>query len=249
MQDEMGEKLFVEFLKTHLLKRSWETLIQNDSTVWWDDVNTKKVETRADILVKSYQQTIEQLSKEFGADIEGWKWEKVHKLKHNHAFASIALLDKFFSVGTFKMLGGNKVLNNTGHRLYTNEKGEYEITFGPAMRTVIDFADIENSMSVIPTGQSGFPLSPHYDDQTELYNTLRRRKQMMNREEIVRVGKKVGFEVDGGKREKKKEERGKSGGRQRQGGRRIVLFVKLPSEWSFLTLGVVRKKLAFIILL
>ncbi|MFT5916881.1 MAG: penicillin amidase [Flammeovirgaceae bacterium] len=191
MEDEIGEKLFVDFLATHLMKISWETLIQNDSTLWWDDVNTEKVETRTEILTKSYQQTIEQLSAEFGTDISNWKWENAHKLKHNHVFKSVALLDKFFSVGTFKMLGGNQVINNTGHRLYTNEKGEYEIIFGPSMRTVIDFSDIENSMSVIPTGQSGFPLSKHYDDQAELYNSLQRRKQMMNREEIVRVGRKL----------------------------------------------------------
>jgi penicillin amidase len=30
---------------------------------------------------------------------------------------------------------------------------------------VIDFSDIENSWNVLPTGQSGNPLSPHYNDQ------------------------------------------------------------------------------------
>jgi penicillin amidase len=35
---------------------------------------------------------------------------------------------------------------------------------------VIDFSDIENSWNVLPTGQSGNPLSPHYNDQAEIYN-------------------------------------------------------------------------------
>jgi penicillin amidase len=37
---------------------------------------------------------------------------------------------------------------------------------------VIDFSDIENSWNVLPTGQSGNPLSPHYNDQAEIYNGI-----------------------------------------------------------------------------
>jgi penicillin amidase len=44
-------------------------------------------------------------------------------------------------------------------------------------------------LSVNPTGQSGFFLSDHYDDQAALFNTGKFRKQMMNREEIENLGK------------------------------------------------------------
>ena len=40
------------------------------------------------------------------------------------------------------------------------------------------------TISVNPTGQSGHLMSKHYDDQAELFNKGRFRKQMMNREEI-----------------------------------------------------------------
>ena len=53
------------------------------------------------------------------------------------------------------------------------------------MRIIIDFADVENSVSVIPTGQSGMFLSKHYNDQAELYNSGKYRKQMMNMQEII----------------------------------------------------------------
>jgi penicillin amidase len=57
------------------------------------------------------------------------------------------------------------------------------------MRIIIDFADIENSLSVNPTGQSGFFLSDQYDDQADLFNSGKLRKQMMNREEIKNLGR------------------------------------------------------------
>jgi penicillin amidase len=54
---------------------------------------------------------------------------------------------------------------------------------------VIDFSDIENSWN-LPTGQSGNPLSPHYNDQR---NIQRRnfRKMMLNKEEIVKTSTKL----------------------------------------------------------
>ncbi|KAG1648085.1 hypothetical protein GQR58_030101 [Nymphon striatum] len=50
-----------------------------------------------------------------------------------------------------------------------SESGEYKVTGGPSTRRVIDFSDIENSMSIIPTGQSGNPFSKHYQDQAEMF--------------------------------------------------------------------------------
>ena len=66
-----------------------------------------------------------------------------------------------------------------------NANGQYPVKFGSAMRIILDFEDIENSWSVLPTGQSGNVTSPHYDDQTELFNQGNFRKQMMNQEEIL----------------------------------------------------------------
>jgi penicillin amidase len=39
-------------------------------------------------------------------------------------------------------------------------------------------------MSILPTGQSGNPFSPHYEDQTERYIKGQFRKMLMNPEEI-----------------------------------------------------------------
>jgi penicillin amidase len=41
---------------------------------------------------------------------------------------------------------------------------------GSSMRRVIDFSNFDNGLSILPTGQSGVFKSPHYTDQTSLYN-------------------------------------------------------------------------------
>ena len=35
------------------------------------------------------------------------------------------------------------------------------------MRMIVDLSNFDNSMTVLPTGQSGHVMSKHYDDQVE----------------------------------------------------------------------------------
>jgi penicillin amidase len=55
------------------------------------------------------------------------------------------------------------------------------------MRIIIDFADVEASESILPTGQSGNLFSPHYADQAILYATGKYRPMLMN-EEVIKGG-------------------------------------------------------------
>ena len=52
------------------------------------------------------------------------------------------------------------------------------------MRIGIDFADVGNAESILPTGQSGNVFSPHYDDQAAMYHAGQFRKQRMDRDDV-----------------------------------------------------------------
>ena len=45
----------------------------------------------------------------------------------------------------------------------------------------IDFSDIENSISILPTGQSGNPFSKYYNNQAEMFNKGEFRKMKLNK--------------------------------------------------------------------
>ncbi|MBT8371808.1 MAG: penicillin acylase family protein [Deltaproteobacteria bacterium] len=188
MADELGDDDFKAIVSSHLMKRTIPVIIKNDKSLWWDNINTSIVkETRQMIFARSFDQTIKGLVKQLGPDISTWHWGKVHTLEHAHPLSRQKPLDKLFNVGPFAAMGGNETIVNLGFRL--NSEGRYPVHFGPAMRIIIDFADIENSVSINPTGQSGYFLSTHYDDQASLFNTGQFRKQMMNRNEIERFQK------------------------------------------------------------
>lgn len=184
MVDESGEEIFDALNTTHLMMRTYPKLIFKNESKWWDNVTTTDhVEERSEIFAEAFKKSIVELQGELGNDINEWRWEKVHSTTHEHPMGQVDLLKPLLNVGPFPSPGGVETINNSGFTL--NEKSENRTNFGPAMRIIIDFADIENAVSILPTGNSGNPLSPHYSDQAEMYIEGSFRKMLMNKKEIV----------------------------------------------------------------
>lgn len=189
-EDEMGTKLFTQFLATHLSKRVIAEQIEKDSSIWWDNITTKnKTETKKEILSKSLAEAVASLEKQLGSDIKAWNWGKVHTLEHPHPLGKVAALKNYFNVGPFPIKGAREVIDNRGYDF--TDSGLYAVNAGPSTRRIIDFSDIENSISILPTGQSGNPFSKHYKDQAEMYNKGEFRKMKLNEEEIKKVSTKL----------------------------------------------------------
>jgi len=191
-KDELGVENFKSFLGTHIMKQVIESQSENENSVWWDNLATKnKKETRKEILTQSFREAIAALEKQLGADESKWTWNKVHTLEHQHPIGSIAAMRNLFNVGPFEASGSNEVINNL--MFLFNDKGVYEVKAGPSTRRIIDFSDIENSVSILPTGQSGSPMSAHYSDQAEMYNKGQFRKMKLNKKEIIATSTKLVF--------------------------------------------------------
>ena len=193
MQNMMGDELeerWNTFNGTFLMKRSIQYLLANDSSPWWDDITDETVQTKREIINKAYAKTIEELRIELGEDINGWTWNKVHTLEHKHTFDANATLRKYFNVGPFPVPGSSEVINNLQFTITSD--GTYEVAAGPSSRRAIDMGDLNNqSWNILPTGQSGNVMSPHYQDQAEMYVNGLYRRQLMDQKEIVEEAKAV----------------------------------------------------------
>ncbi|MEP3210236.1 MAG: penicillin acylase family protein [Maribacter sp.] len=182
--DELGLQGFEDLMSTHMSKRLIAPIIKKDHSIWWDDVHTKEVkETKKVIIQMAFKEAMASLIKDFGEVEDEWRWERVHSLEHEHPIGKVAALRSFFNVGPFPVHGSREVINNLGFR-YTSD-GFYKVGSGPSTRRVIDFSDIENSMSILPTGQSGNPFSRFYEDQAEMFLKGEFRKMMLNKNEIL----------------------------------------------------------------
>ena len=190
-KDEMG-RAFDQFINTPVQKKNVAVQMAKTSSVWWDDVNTPSIkEIRQDILARSIKNAISFLETQLGNDLENWTWNKVHTVEYKHSIGEVPYLRKYFNVGPFEVKGGNEVINNQLFKL--DSTGYYKVHSGPSTRRVIDFSDIEKSVSILPTGQSGNPLSDHYKDQAEKYNKGEFVPMLLNHNEIKKSNNKVIF--------------------------------------------------------
>ncbi len=178
MADELGEVDFENFLRTFLYIRSVPNLVRTENSPWWNDISTDQQETRSEILDRALIKSLEELSEQFGKNSNKWLWEKAVVLEHPHPLGAKKPLDKIFNVKAPAVPANEESVNKLAFEL--NGSGIYRVKSGPAMRIIIDFANVESSESVLPTGQSGNLFSPFYADQTVLFATGKYRPQLMN---------------------------------------------------------------------
>jgi len=182
MEDELGEESFKAYLETFMMVRSNRHFITLDNNPWWDNKKTEAKENRSEIVTEALKITFEELSKQLGNDTDKWFWEKAVTIEHPHPLGSQKPLDKFFNVRTGPVEANEESVNKLAFDL--NGEGIYKVTSGPAMRIILDFGDVESSVSVLPTGNSGNRFSRYYADQKELYAKGKYRPQLMNESKI-----------------------------------------------------------------
>ena len=95
------------------------------------------------------------------------EYGRLHTVVHRHAMTDAPLVGDFMKWGP-RIACGEDALNKYEFKL--KEEVNYDVFSGPSMRIGIDFADVGNAESILPTGQSGNVFSPHYDDQAAMYH-------------------------------------------------------------------------------
>lgn len=187
MMDELGEDGFKAYLETFMMIRSTRHFLTDAENRWWDRKGTATIESRTEIISEALKLTLEELSDQFGKNPKDWKWEKAVVAEHPHPLGSQKPLDKIFNVRTEAIPANEESINKLAFKL--NGAGIYKVTSGPAMRIILDFADADGSVSVLPTGNSGNRFSKHYADQKQLYAKGKYRPQLMNETEIKNKAK------------------------------------------------------------
>lgn len=189
-RDELGAEGFESLLSTHLVKRLIAPMARKGESVWWDDIRTpEKVEEKPLIVRQAFEKAVASIQSDFGGYGGDWGWKDVHTLEFNHPFGRVESLRSYFNVGPFPVNGTREVINNL--MFPYDSTGYYKVSAGPSTRRIIDFSNIGESMSILPTGQSGNPFSPHYSDQAELYIQGKFRKMLLEKAEIVAGAKSI----------------------------------------------------------
>jgi penicillin amidase len=110
-------------------------------------------------------EALAELRTTLGGEMKEWNWGRLHTITFKHLFGEIKVLKPIFNIGPYAVGGSGTTPNNGEFHFAT----PYTMFLGPSMRSIVDFADVNMSLSVLPTGQSGQPLHPNYSDQTLLW--------------------------------------------------------------------------------
>ncbi len=129
---------------------------------WCDRQDTEGVESCDVILSQTFDAALAELKALYGSDWKKWQYGKAHVAYSEHRpFGKVNPLSRVFNI-TVESGGGPYTL----HRGQTDfgEEGPYRSRHGAAYRAVYDFSDLNKSIFIQSTGQSGNFLSQHYRD-------------------------------------------------------------------------------------
>lgn len=175
-QDEMGSEVYKNFVDFSAMPaRSLMRFLQNGSSFFNDVKTTDKTETRDDIILQSMNEAINYLQTNYGNEPFEWRWEQLHTITleppllgraaddPNAPAALKLIVNNLLSKGPYPAPGHDMSINN-GEYSWNNPFG---MILGPSIRRIVDFSNLSRTYSILPTGQSGNPISEYYGDQTE----------------------------------------------------------------------------------
>ena len=181
-EKRLGDELYRQYIKNiSVAFNAMRNLIARGNSPWFDDPATPEVEGIREIVAKSFKEAVIYLEGQMGGNVKDWIWGKLHTLTIYHPLGkSSPLMGYFMNIGPFPMGGSIATVNPQPYRLSNPWEGYH----GASLRYIIDFSNMKKSLRVIPTGISGNFMSPHYDDQTELWLTGRYRPFVLDRKGV-----------------------------------------------------------------
>jgi penicillin amidase len=162
-KDEVGDELFASYLDFLELGHSGGlyAVLDDETSPYWDDRGTPDVENRERIFLESLGEAIEILSSRQGDDVNAWDWRRLHEIRFEHPMGAKQPLAWLFSRGPVPFGGSTYTVANAVVSL----REPFETPLGTSFRFLADLSNPDLSRSIVPTGASGHPLSPHYFDQ------------------------------------------------------------------------------------
>ncbi len=109
---------------------------------------------------------IRRLQDRFGASPDAWAWGQVRPLTLAHSLAVRRPLDRVYNLGPFPYGGDGHTIAAAHHDAYDPARSPGGIS---NLRMALDVGNWEENCFALAGGQSGNPLSPHYDDLLALW--------------------------------------------------------------------------------
>ncbi len=169
LADDIGQEN-LDMLPYHPKTIFMHDLANQLNASWWDNQDTPEKESWQEIILLSLADAIAWLEENEGGSMNDWTWGKIHTIIYEDAVlgaSGVAPIEAIFNRGPFAVDSGRDLVNAQS---WDNDEPAV-VNHQASQRMLVDMSNLDNSRSVIPTGNSGHPYNEHYDDQMPLYLT------------------------------------------------------------------------------
>jgi penicillin amidase len=128
---------------------------------WCDDVKTQAKETCPMLASRAFDLAAAELAKRHGEPAH-WRWGAAHIAASDHRpFGFVPVLKEIFNIAP--ETPGDSFTVNVGHFFVRDEVRPFANRHAASLRAIYDLSDLEKSLFMQSTGQSGNIFSPWYD--------------------------------------------------------------------------------------
>lgn len=155
-----------------LIQRDDRQLLAHDAFPFndWDAPLTQALDSAA-----------EHLREKLDADPSRWAWGDLHTISFRHGIGREEPVASLLNAGNVPSGGSGDTVNAANHPGGPSFNATSVVTY----RQIIDLGDLNNSVFIIPPGQSGHVASPHYADLLEDYLAVRYRPLLWDWQRIA----------------------------------------------------------------
>ena len=136
---------------------------------WCDDLGTGRTETCDEMLVRALERAVGRLAERHGDDPAAWRWGEEHFALAEHRPLASSPLSRLFNLRG--PAPGSIYTVNSFEFSPLDDERPFTSTHGPSLRAIYDLADLDRSLFIHSTGQSGNVLSPLYDSFEERWRS------------------------------------------------------------------------------
>ena len=178
--DELGD-VFEDYwkIRTEPIHRAL-----SERTGWCDDVTSAGArETCAGAVSRALKVSLEYLAVTHGHDMADWRWGEAHAVNmKSRILGEVPAIGSWFEVNM--PTGGEKETVKAGGFDVADPDRPFAQNHGAGYRAVYDLGAPERSVFIQSTGQSGNPLSGHYEDYTKAWRDGRYLPMLTDRSRV-----------------------------------------------------------------
>jgi penicillin amidase len=161
----------------YFARREWLACRALASMLARDPAPWSGVERWDDLLLDALDDALALLEDRLGPDRAAWRWGALHMVRFAHPLARMPGFAPLFVAAEHELGGDEQTVLQAGF----DARDDFRPAVVPSWRLVADLADVDRSAAVLPTGESGNPASPHWNDQTDLWISGRLRPAPVTR--------------------------------------------------------------------